>query len=74
MFIIGIDIAKRNHEAVIITEDGQIVRKPFSFRNNCTGYNQLLEQARKQTRVKSQIIFAMESTAHYWLALYARLG
>ena len=73
MFIIGIDIAKRNHEAVIITEDGQIVRKPFSFRNNCTGYNQLLEQARKQTRVKSQIIFAMESTAHYWLALYARL-
>ena len=51
MFLIGIDIAKRNHEAVIITEDGQIVRKPFSFRNNCTGYNQLLEQARKQTRV-----------------------
>ena len=73
MFIIGIDIAKRNHEAVIITEDGQIVRKPFSFRNNCTGYNQLLKQVRKQTRVKSQIIFAMESTAHYWLALYARL-
>lgn len=73
MFIIGIDIAKRNHEAVIITEDGQIVRKPFSFRNNCTGYNQLLEQVRKQTRVKSQIIFAMESTVHYWLALYARL-
>lgn len=73
MFIIGIDIAKRNHEAVIITEDGQMVRKPFSFRNNCTGYNQLLEQVRKQTRVKSQIIFAMESTAHYWLALYARL-
>ena len=25
------------------------------------------------TRVKSQIVFAMESTAHYWLALYARL-
>lgn len=27
MFIVGIDIAKRSHEAVIITEDGQIVRK-----------------------------------------------
>ena len=73
MFIIGIDIAKRNHEAVIITEDGRIVRKAFSFRNNCTGYNLLLEQVRKQTRIKSQIVFAMESTAHYWLALYARL-
>lgn len=73
MFIIGIDIAKRSHEAVIVTEDGQIVRKAFSFRNNCTGYNLLLEQVRKLTNVKSQIVFAMESTAHYWLALYARL-
>lgn len=73
MFIIGIDIAKRSHEAVIISEDGQIVRKAFNFRNNCTGYNLLLEQVRKLTNVKSQIVFAMESTAHYWLALYARL-
>lgn len=73
MFIVGIDIAKRSHEAVIIAEDGQIVRKAFNFRNNCTGYNLLLEQVRKLTNVKSQIIFAMESTAHYWLALYARL-
>lgn len=73
MFIIGIDIAKRSHEAVIITEDGQIVHKAFNFRNNCTGYNLLLEQVRKLTNMKSQIVFAMESTAHYWLALYARL-
>ena len=73
MFIVGIDIAKRSHEAVIIAEDGQIVRKAFNFRNNCTGYNQLLEQVRKLTLVKSQFVFAMESTAHYWLALHARL-
>lgn len=74
MFIVGIDIAKRSHEAVIITEDGQIVRKAFNFRNNCTGYNLLLEQVRKLTLVKSQIVFVMESTAHYWLALYAKLS
>lgn len=73
MFIVGIDIAKRSHEAVIVTEDGQTVRKAFNFRNNCTGYNLLMEQVRKLTKVKSQIVFAMESTAHYWLALYARL-
>ena len=42
MFIVGIDIAKRSHEAIIIAEDGQVVRKAFSFRNNCTGYNLLL--------------------------------
>ncbi|MEY8576637.1 IS110 family transposase, partial [Oscillospiraceae bacterium 21-37] len=28
---------------------------------------------RKLTNVKSQIVFAVESTAHYWLALYTRL-
>ena len=49
MFIVGIDIAKRSHEAIIIAEDGQVVRKAFSFRNNCTGYNLLLEQVRKLT-------------------------
>lgn len=73
MFIVGIDIAKRSHEAVIITEDGQTVRKAFSFRNSCSGYNQLIDQVRRLTAVRSQIVFAMESTAHYWLALYARL-
>lgn len=73
MFIVGIDIAKRSHEAVIITEDGQIACKAFHFRNDCTGYILLLGYVRKQTKVKSQIIFVMESTAHYWLALYTRL-
>lgn len=73
MFIVGSDIAKRSHEAVIITEDSQIVRKAFHFRNDCTGYNLLLGHVRKLTKVKRQIIFAMESTAHYWLALYTRL-
>ena len=59
MFIVGIDIAKRSHEAIIIAEDGQVVRKAFSFRNNCTGYNLLLEQVRRLTLVKSQIVFAL---------------
>jgi transposase len=73
MFIVGIDIAKRSHEGVVIDEDGNTVRKPFSFKNSCAGYNFLLEQIRKLTIEKSQLVFAMEATAHYWLALYARL-
>lgn len=73
MFIVGIDVAKRSHEATIITSDGEIVQSAFSFRNNCSGYNALLERVRKLTNQRNQIVFAMESTAHYWLALYARL-
>ncbi len=33
----------------------------------------MLEKVEKHTHIKSQVIFAMESTAHYWLALYTRL-
>lgn len=73
MFIVGIDVAKRSHEATIITSDGEIVQSAFNFRNNCSGYNVLLERVRKLTNQRNQIVFAMESTAHYWLALYARL-
>lgn len=73
MFIVGIDVAKRSHEVCMITSDGQTVQRLFSIRNNCTGYNLMLEKIRKHTNIKSQIVFAMESTAHYWLALFTRL-
>ena len=73
MFIVGIDVAKRSHEVTVITSEGQVVQKAFSIRNNCMGYNLMMEKLRKPTNVKSQIVFAMESTAHYWLALYTRL-
>lgn len=66
-------MAKRSHEATVITSEGQVVQKAFSIRNNCMGYNLMMEKLRKPTNVKSQIVFAMESTAHYWLALYTRL-
>lgn len=74
MFIVGIDIAKRNHEAIIMNDSGQILQKPFSFANSCTGFNQLLERVRKFTVLRPEVVFGMESTSHYWLALYTRLA
>ena len=73
MFFIGIDIAKFSHEAVVINSDGQIIQHSFNFKNSCSGYNQLLEKVRKITKDKKQLVFGMESTGHYWLALYTRL-
>ena len=73
MFIVGIDVAKRNHEVTVITSEGEVVYKAFRISNDCTGYNRMMERIRKLTNLKSQIVFAMESTAHYWLALYTRL-
>jgi len=73
MFIVGIDIAKRSHVVSIITSEGQAVCKPFSIRNSCSGCNALLERLNRLSNHKSEFILAMESTAHYWLALYTRL-
>ena len=57
MFIVGIDIAKRSHEATIITSEGDVVQRAFSFRNNCSGYNVLLGHVRKLTNQRNQIVF-----------------
>lgn len=73
MFFVGIDIAKRNHEAVIIDDQGKIVQKAFGFQNSCDGFNKLMSHVLRITNAKSQVVFGMESTSHYWLALYTRL-
>lgn len=73
MFFVGIDIAKRNHEAVIIDDQGKIIQKAFGFHNSCNGFNKLMRYVLRITNAKSQVVFEMESTSHYWLALYTRL-
>ena len=73
MFYVGIDIAKRAHEAVIMDDAGSVVQKAFSFANSCSGYNALIERVRRITLIKSTIVFGMESTSHYWLPIYTRL-
>ena len=73
MFIVGIDIAKHGHMVRVIDSEGWAVCRPFSNRNSCSGYHTLLERLRKLTNQKSEFLFTMESTSHYWLALYTRL-
>ena len=73
MYIVGIDIAKRKHEAAVIDGEGAVIIKPFSFTNNCSGYNRLLAMLTKAKLPLDEVSFAMEATGHYWLALFTRL-
>lgn len=73
MFIVGIDIAKRNHEAIMIDQNGQIIGKPLSFSNSQAGYQKLMNFLRSNAGEDAQIAFGMEATGHYWLALYTHL-
>ena len=60
MYIVGIDIAKRKHEAAVIDGEGTVIIKPFSFTNNCSGYNRLLAMLAKAKLPLDEVSFAME--------------
>ena len=70
MLFVGIDIAKRNHEASVIAQDGRVVRKAMRFANFQTGYNKFMDMVHG---LSEPVVFGMEATGHYWLTLYTHL-
>lgn len=73
MFYVGIDIAKRNHEASIIDSNGKLLSKSISFSNSQAGCNKLLALLKKFDVNTSNVIIGMEATGHYWVSLYSYL-
>jgi transposase len=63
MIYVGIDIAKLNHFASVISADGEILMKPFKFTNDGDGFQLLLSNLGSFD--KDNIIIGLESTAHY---------
>ena len=70
MYIVGIDIAKRFHEAAIINSSGKVIVKRIRFANSHAGFLKLMDAVRK---LDAPAEFGMEATGHYWLPLYAHL-
>lgn len=62
-YFIGIDIAKHIHYACIVGSDGEVYSNPFPFENNLSGFKILLSHVSHLN--KDNLIFGMESTAHY---------
>lgn len=71
MFYLGIDIAKVNHVASLISEDGSILVKAIKFTNSIGGLQKLLDSISNFDT--SQIYCAMEATGTYWLSLFSAL-
>ncbi|QKY68677.1 IS110 family transposase [Lentibacillus sp. CBA3610] len=69
--IIGIDVAKKKHVARAIDDRGRDLAKRLVFENTFTGFKQLLKWAQNlaDETNKSNFIFGMEPTGHYWLNL-----
>ena len=73
MFIVGVDIAKRNHEAIVIDQSGNVVKKAFNFKNDTEGFSKLISNLQSLSKTPTDFTIGMESTSHYWLALYSAL-
>lgn len=71
MFYLGIDIAKVNHVASLIAEDGSILVKAIKFTNSNEGLQKLIDSISDYDQ--SQIYCAMEATGTYWLSLFSAL-
>jgi transposase len=66
----GIDIAKRSHMAVVLNAKGEVIVRSLAFDNNRAGIDQLLV-CLAGLNLPTEI--ALESTGHYWLAVYEQL-
>ena len=61
MIYVGIDIAKLNHFASIISSDGEVLIEPFKFSNDSGGFRLLLS---KLDQFESDsLVIGLESTA-----------
>jgi len=67
---VGIDVAKRTHEACFMRQDGQQVGKSRRFRNTQPGVRALLDDVQ---RLPEPVTIGLEATGHYWLALHDAL-
>lgn len=63
MIYVGIDVAKLNHFASLISSDGEILVGPFQFSNDGDGVQYLVSAF--EPFDDEEIIIGLESTAHY---------
>ena len=67
---LGIDIAKHEHVLGARFEDGRQHGKAFAFSNDERGFASLLERLRELDATPEGSLVVMESTGHYWMALW----
>ena len=70
MIAVGIDIAKRTHEACFMAQDGQQIGKSHRFHNTRRGVRALLDDLQQ---LPEPATIGLEATGHYWLALHDEL-
>lgn len=73
MIIVGIDVAKNKHDAIIIDSKGDTLTKSFRIPNSHKGVETLINKIKSINTNNLPVVIGMEATGHYWLPLYSRL-
>ncbi|MBN1127521.1 MAG: IS110 family transposase [Chitinispirillaceae bacterium] len=71
--IVGIDIGKNKHSAFAITSSGETIAALAIFTNDREGVDRLEACVLEPAGGPRKLLFAMEATGHYWMALYQEL-
>lgn len=66
----GIDVAKRKHQAMVMDAHGERLLKAFAVTNDRTGIDALLGRL---AELDETVEIGLEATGHYWLALFEQL-
>jgi transposase len=67
MLSVGIDVAKRSHQACVLDDSGQMVGQSFKFPSSRRGVDTLISTLQE---LGSPATIALEASGHYWQALY----
>jgi len=70
MFTVGINVAKRSHEACVLDAFGHTVGHPLKFSSSRTGADELAMTLRE---LGGSATIALEASGHYWQGLYHHL-
>lgn len=70
---VGIDIAKHSHVVAVREADGAPRGKAFAFSNDEAGFRALADRLAELGVDRGDCVVAMESTGHYWIALWSFL-
>lgn len=65
MLFVGIDVASKKHDAVIITEYGEILSSPFTIENSLDGYKKLHTEISSHMEPNDCVHIGLEETGIY---------
>ena len=65
-----IDVAKRNHQVMVMDVSGNCLVKAFPVTNDRAGIDALLDRL---VALDEPVEIGLEATGHYWLALFEQL-